>query len=113
VKYKPAYDESWALVIGINKYRHAGPLEIARADAEAVRTALIEHLQFPSANVTVLLDEKATRVRIMAKFLSYDRLGLDDRLFVFFAGTGALFPQAVAQSVIWCRLTVAWMTKAR
>jgi len=37
----------------------------------------------------MLLDEKATRKRIMEKFLSYESLDPDDRLFFFFAGHGA------------------------
>jgi hypothetical protein len=87
--YAPAYRNSWALIIGINKYRYAGQLEIASADAKAVSSAVIDVLGFPRANVSVLLDEKATRRRIMEKFLSYESLDVDDRLLVFFAGHGA------------------------
>ena len=88
MKYRPLYADSWALVIGINKYRHIGPLEIARADAQSVRDVLVERLQFPAKNVELLLDTKATRDRIMEKFLGYESLDPDDRLFVFFAGHG-------------------------
>ena len=34
-------------------------------------------------HVSTLLDKRATRTRIMEKFLSYESLGLDDRLVVF------------------------------
>jgi len=88
MKYEPRYHESWALVIGINAYRHTSPLEIARADAEAIRDILIRNFKFPKKNVCTLLDGKATRARIMEKFLSYEALGPDDRLLVFFAGHG-------------------------
>jgi hypothetical protein len=88
MKYKPSYDQSWALIIGINKYRHVSPLEIARADAESVRDALVGRLQFPAKNVELLLDTKASRARIMEKFLGYESLNSDDRLIVFFAGHG-------------------------
>lgn len=89
MKYQPRYNDSWALVIGINKYRHVGPLEIARADAESIRDVLVQRLRFPAANITMLLDARATRARIMEKFLSYENLDPDDRLIVFFAGHGS------------------------
>ncbi|MFL6417641.1 MAG: caspase domain-containing protein [Bryobacteraceae bacterium] len=89
MKYKPSYDQSWALVIGINAYRHANPLEVARADAESIRDALIREFKFPKRNVCTLLDKQATRTRIMEKFLSYESLGRDDRLVFFFAGHGS------------------------
>jgi hypothetical protein len=89
MKYTPSYNDSWALVIGINEYRHTSPLEIARADAEAIRDVLIGDFKFPKANVCTLLDSQATRARIMEKFLSYESLGPDDRLLVFFAGHGS------------------------
>ena len=89
MKYKPSYDQSWALLIGINAYRHATPLEVARADAESIRDALIRDFKFAKRNVCTLLDKQATRTRIMEKFLSYESLGPDDRLVFFFAGHGS------------------------
>src|SRR5437899_2088130 len=88
MKYQPSYHGSWALVIGINKYRHAPPLEIARPDAESIGDILVRRLGFPKNNVSVLLDGRATRARIMKEFLSYEKLDPDDRLLVFFAGHG-------------------------
>jgi uncharacterized caspase-like protein len=87
--YQPKYENSWGLVIGINQYAHASPLDIACADAEAVAEVLIEELGFPKKNVQILLDGRATRGKIMESFLSFDKIGQDDRLFVFFAGHGA------------------------
>jgi uncharacterized caspase-like protein len=89
MKYKPSYDQSWALVIGINEYRYTNPLEIARADAESIRDVLIRDFKFPKRHVATLLDGQATRSRIMERFLSYESLGPDDRLLVFFAGHGS------------------------
>jgi uncharacterized caspase-like protein len=89
MKYKPSYNESWALVIGINEYRYANPLEIARADAESIRDVLIDDFKFPKKNICTLLDSQATRSRIMARFLAHESLGHDDRLVVFFAGHGS------------------------
>lgn len=47
--YKPRYEKSWALVIGINRYQKAPQLGYARQDAEGFAGALIKHLDFPSA----------------------------------------------------------------
>ena len=78
---------SWALVVGINAYRHADRLNYAVADAQAVAAAL-PSLGFP--HVRVLLDEEATRSAIeRAIYVDFkEKMGRDDRLFVFFAGHG-------------------------
>jgi len=88
---EPRYATSWALVIGINAYKHINPLAIARADAESVAAVLTGELGFPKANVATLLDSRATRAGIMERFLAFDSLAVDDRLLVFFAGHGATF----------------------
>lgn len=78
---------SWALVVGINAYRHADRLNYAVADARAVAAAL-RGLGFQ--NVRVLLDDDATRANIeRAIYIDFkEKMGRDDRLFVFFAGHG-------------------------
>jgi hypothetical protein len=78
---------SWALVVGINAYRHADRLNYAVADARAVAAAL-PGLGFQ--HVRVLLDEDATRANIeRAIYVDFkEKMGRDDRLFVFFAGHG-------------------------
>jgi hypothetical protein len=88
--YKPQYEKSWALVIGINRYQNAPQLGYARQDAEGFASALIKNLDFPSANVTMLLDEDATRERILSSYLDYVQAHVshDDRIAVFFAGHG-------------------------
>jgi hypothetical protein len=70
IKYQPSYHDSWALVIGVNNYRHVAPLEIARPDAESIGDILVRRLGFPKSNVSLLLDGSATRARIMERFLS-------------------------------------------
>jgi uncharacterized caspase-like protein len=87
--YQPNYAESWALVIGINKYRHTNPLAFACNDAQAVTRTLVERFGFPKTNVKLLLDTKATRKSILQTFLGYAKnVGIDDRILVFFAGHG-------------------------
>ena len=90
--YRPQYDNSWALVIGIDQYRYANPLDFARADAESVAEVLVAELGFPTASVCKLLDGEATRSQIMERFLAFESLSPDDRLFVFFAGHGHTVP---------------------
>jgi hypothetical protein len=88
--FEPRYSNSWALVIGINQYVHAPPLDYARNDAIAVSTILIERFNFPRDNVALLTDTDATKVAILSKFFEFtsDKVESDDRIVVFFAGHG-------------------------
>lgn len=87
---KTHYTNSRALIIGINNYRNASPLSYAVSDAEEVRDVLVNELDFPQENVTYLIDEQATKGNILRAFMGYtaDDVGLDERIFVFFAGHG-------------------------
>ena len=40
------YDDSWALIIGINKYTNAPPLKYAVNDANAIKQILINKFSF-------------------------------------------------------------------
>ena len=53
------YDNSWALIIGINKYENVQKLDFAADDALAMKEILIESFNFPEDNITILLDEEA------------------------------------------------------
>ena len=88
--YKAEYGDSYALIVGINAYRHVSPLGYARNDAEAVAEALCSRHGFAEVNIKLLLDEHATREGILKAFLSYARPGTlhDDRILFFFAGHG-------------------------
>lgn len=88
---KPEYRKSHGLVIGINRYQNASPLGYAVNDARAVFAKLTGDLEFPDENVKLLLDEQATAHAIRREFLRFcdqDRVGIDDRIVVFFAGHG-------------------------
>lgn len=85
--YLPKYATSRALVIGIDQYP-SGPLIHACNDANAVANALIDKFDFPTKNVTLLLNGDATKAAITKAFLSFAETGWDDRVFVFFAGHG-------------------------
>lgn len=87
---KTHYENSRALIIGINSYRFAPPLSYAVNDAVEVGQVLMQTLGFPEDNVTLLLDGDATRDNILKAFLRFTRddVGLDERIVVFFAGHG-------------------------
>jgi hypothetical protein len=87
---KTHYAESRALVVGINKYVHASPLEYAVNDAREIRELLTEEFTFAPENITFLADEDATKQGILRAFLRFanEDVDLDDRLLVFFAGHG-------------------------
>ena len=59
------YDNSWALIIGINKYQNVQKLDFAADDAIAMKDILIESFNFPEHNITILLNEEATKDNIV------------------------------------------------
>jgi len=80
------YGQSWAVVIGINKYEKWSRLESAVNDAGAVAARLSE-LGF---KVIKLIDGEATRFKI-AHALGYylpKNVKRNDRVLIFFAGHG-------------------------
>lgn len=87
---KPKYETSRALVIGINQYLKAPPLQYAVNDAKEVKELLTQELGFNDENIIYLTDCEATKENITRKFISFtdDNIGADDRVFVFFAGHG-------------------------
>jgi hypothetical protein len=84
------YENSRALVIGINEYESASPLSYAVNDASEMKDVLISELGFEKGNVIYLTDKQATKFNILKSFLRFsnDDISIDDRLFVFFAGHG-------------------------
>ena len=83
------YDNSWAVIIGIDKYKYSKQLNYAVKDAEAVKDMLINKFDFPEDNIKYLVNEEAT--------LSEIKLALDDistsadendRILVFYSGHG-------------------------
>ena len=69
----PIAGEYWALIIGIDKYKEAPPLESAVKDATAVRDVLVERYGFKRQRVIELLNQQATGPNIQdALYLSVD-----------------------------------------
>ncbi len=84
------YSDSWALVIGINRYTMAPPLGYARNDAAAFGDLLINRFSFPTEHTTILLDADATASNIRGALaaLADGHLTADARVVIFFAGHG-------------------------
>lgn len=86
------YNNSWAIVIGIDEYAKWPRLQYAAHDAEAIRQTLIERFGFAGDRVFSLQNKEATRAGILSTFhdkLAHGGVKKDDRIFVFFAGHGA------------------------
>jgi peptidoglycan/xylan/chitin deacetylase (PgdA/CDA1 family)/TolA-binding protein len=86
------YRESWAVVIGIDKYAKWPPLQYAVNDAKGIKELLIRKYRFKEENIITLLDQEATRERILSalgdEMGNADKVKKDDRVFIFFAGHG-------------------------
>ncbi|MDI7230084.1 caspase family protein [Leptospira santarosai] len=89
--YTGKHSNSKALVIGINTYKEVSSLSYAKNDALAFKDVLIQEFNFLAENVTLLLDEDATKNSIMNSFFSFvgSSSELDDRIIFFFAGHGS------------------------
>jgi len=83
------YDNSWAVIIGIDKYQNVPNLDYAGRDAEHVKSLLIDKFNFPENNLKILVDDEATLMN-MKNVLSEVSLSADenDRVLIFFAGHG-------------------------
>lgn len=88
-----AFETGHALVIGVGQYQLISQynVPIAGRDADAVRTALQDPARcgYPAAQVTTLINEKATRAAILATLDTLaSQLKELDTLFLFFVGHG-------------------------
>jgi len=87
------YDNSYALIIGINKYQNVKELSYAVNDAEAIYNKLINEYDFHKSKVKLLLDIKATNYNIKKEFNSIVlSAGSNDRILIYFAGHGETMP---------------------
>ena len=87
------YRESWAVIVGIDQYARWPRLSYAGNDARAMRDLLIRKYAFKPENITMLLNEQATREHILSAMgdalADPAKVAREDRVFVFFAGHGA------------------------
>jgi len=86
------YGESWALVVGINKYQYWPQLGYAANDAQGVKQMLKTKYNFKEDNIFTLLDEQATGENITSHISDIladpKRIKPNDRVFIFYAGHG-------------------------
>ena len=86
------YSDSWALVIGINKYQHVDQLNYAVNDAIAVKEMLVNKYGFKEANIKLITDEEATKDNILKGFSDILTQAKEkDRVVVFYAGHGETY----------------------
>lgn len=83
---KPHYENSRALIVGIDNYKNASPLSYAVSDASEVRDVLVNEFEFTSYNVVYLTEADATKDSILRSFMRFtlDDVGLDERIFFWF-----------------------------
>ena len=85
--------DSYAVVIGVEKYRQEGipAVDYAARDAQTMYAYLTRSMGFDVKNVVLLTDEKATKTdfeKNLGKWLR-NRVGAKSRVFVYYAGHGA------------------------
>ena len=83
------YDNSWALIIGIDKYDNVQQLNYAVKDAESIQDILVNSFNFSEDNITLLLNEEATKDNIIQSFSDIIFKAKEkDRVLICFAGHG-------------------------
>ena len=86
------YDDSWAVIIGINEYEHVDKLNYAVQDAEAIKNLLVSNFNFPKEHIIMLIDEDATLSNIRTKLFEVaTSVNKRDRLLVYYAGHGETY----------------------
>ena len=83
------YDNSYALIIGIDKYENVSNLDYAVKDANSITTLLRNNFNFPSKNIQTLLNEEATYSNIRNSLSEISSSAkANDRVLIYFAGHG-------------------------
>jgi len=94
LKGERLYDNSHALLIGINRYPNLRPddqLECAENDAVRLREVLIRSYGFSARNVRLLLGSQATKAAIqdaLTDLADAERVTRGDRVLIYFSGHG-------------------------
>ena len=84
-----SYENSWAVIIGINNYKNETitDLDYAVNDAQDIGEILIEYYDFPAENIVILLNEEATAFNIKKEISGLAKnANENDRIIIFFSG---------------------------
>lgn len=93
-QFSTSYAKSWALVIGIDRYKNDSlpPLETAESGAVTLVDFLIKELSFPADHIVLLTGQQATKAVIESVVEDHltdpNHVGKDDRLLIYYAGHG-------------------------
>jgi len=81
----------WAVVVGINDYPNTRRLRWAVNDARAFYRHLVDVIQIPPENVTLLLNREASLSRLRSSLGTHlkKKAGKEDMVIIYFAGHGA------------------------
>ena len=83
------YNQSWALIIGIDEYKNVKNLDYASNDALMLKKILTTSFNFPDSNITLMLNQEATKQNILQSFSNIAiNANKGDRVLIFFAGHG-------------------------
>ena len=83
------YDDSWALIIGINEYDNVSKLDYAVKDAELIQELLVKDFDFPIGNISIIKNQQATKQNVLKEFSKITRsANTNDRVIIYFAGHG-------------------------
>jgi hypothetical protein len=84
--FSPEYENSWALVMGVDQYQHLPPLAAATQGARDLAETLQSNYSFQT---TLLLDADVNRETVFNWLNHVRRIATpDDRVMVYFAGHG-------------------------
>jgi hypothetical protein len=91
VKHVEIRKNIWAVVVGINDYPHTRRLKWAVNDARAFYRHLVDVIQIPPENVTLLLNQEASLSRLRSSLGTHLKkmAGKQDMVIIYFAGHGA------------------------
>ena len=106
IKTEGIYDNSYALIIGINNYVNARELDYAVKDAEAIQSMLTEIFQFKQGNITLLKMQKPIKTGSYKNFpiLPKKQRGTTGCLFSLLGMVKRWNIQEVVKRGIYCQL---------
>jgi len=83
------YDNSYAIIIGIDEYQTISDLDYAVNDAVAIKEMLINQFNYAKEDIKLLINEDANKDNIVEVLSDISLLANEnDRIVVFFAGHG-------------------------